>query len=342
MKLLSKLASLALAATVVIGVSSCAGNPAGTEQTNRTAWSQSDDGFGLLAAAGHAMGANAPQGPGGRMGPGMGGPGMGGPGMMFRMMKDLNLSDAQKAQFKALFEAARAQHQNQGQKPDFKALHDTLKSAFLADKFDAAGLKAKLAQNLPQPGSHAPEMAANIVKAWGILTPEQQSKVVSHLDEMDQKMQQWKQNHANGPEGEHGPAEHLQKLTEALKLSPDQQAKLKALWQGGQPDRQAMMQGFRQVKQQVLAELKSGHPSAAKIAAILAPMGQKGGQGMLAHIDKMAALHDILTPAQRQQMVTMMEQRMEQFKQHMGQFHGERGKWRHHGERQHGERQNAQ
>ena len=77
-------------------------------------------------------------------------------------------------------------------------------------------------------------------------------------------------------------------------------------------------------------------------AAILAPMGQKGGQGMLAHIDKMAALHDILTPAQRQQMVTMMEQHMEQFKQHMGQFHGQRGKWRHHGDHQQGDHQNAQ
>lgn len=337
MKLLSKMASLMLAATVVAGVSSCAGNPSGTERGAQTGWTQSDDGFGLLAAAGRAVNDEGSdrKGPGAHMG--MRGPGghmghMGGPGMMFGMMKDLNLSDDQKAQFKSLFEAARAQHQNQGQKPDFKALHDTLKSAFLADKFDAAGLKAKLAQNLPQPGSHTPEMAANIVKAWGILTPEQQTKVVSHLEEMDQKMQQWKQNHPQGQDGkgQHGPAEHLQKLTDALKLSADQQAKLKSLWQGGQPDRQAMMQGFSQVKQQVLTELKSGHPSADKIAAILKPMAQKGQGGMASHIDKMAALHDILTPAQRQQMVTLMEQRMEQFKQHMGQ--GPRGKWRHHGD----------
>lgn len=335
MKLLSKMASLMLAATVVAGVSSCAGNTNGAEGGSRTAWTQSDDGFGLLAAAGRAVnneGDGKHQGPGGHMR----GPGghMGGPGMMFGMMKDLNLSDDQKAQFKSLFEAARSQHQNQGQKPDFKALHDTLKSAFLADKFDAAGLKAKLAQNLPQPGSHTPEMAANIVKAWSILTPEQQTKVVSHLEEMDQKMQQWKQNRPQDQDGkgQHGPAEHLQKLTDALQLSADQQAKLKSLWQGGQPDRQAMMQGFRQVKQQILTELKSGHPSADKIAAILSPMAHKGQGGMASHIDKMAALHDILTPAQRQQMVTLMEQRMEQFKQHMG--HGPRGKWRHHGNHQ--------
>lgn len=321
MKVLNKLASLALTASVIVGISSCAGGS--------IAQAEEGDGFGLMAAVGQA----APAAPGARMGhpggPGghghFGGP-MAGP-MGFGMMKDLNLSDDQKAQFKALFESARASHQ--GQKPDMQGLHDTLKSAFLADNFDAAGLKAKLAQSLPQAGSRAPQMAANLIKAWNILTADQQAKVVSKLEAMEQKMQQWQQN--RGDKGaQHGPEQHLQKLAEKLNLSADQQTKLKVLWQGGQPDRQAKMQEFRQVKQQVLAELKSGHPSADRIATLLAAAAPKG-EGMTAHIDKMAALHDILTPAQRQQMVSLMEEHMQQMKQHMQ----HRGKGRH-------QRQNAQ
>lgn len=315
MKLFPKIAGVLLATTIVLGVSSCAGNAPNAN-------AQEADVFGLMAANA-AQDDQAQPGHHGRGGH------FGGP-MMGMFLKDLNLTNDQKAKFQALFSEARAQHQqgSQAGKPDFKALHQTLKQAFLSDTFDVNALKGQLQQQLPAAGSKAPAMAAHLIKAWQILTPEQQNTLVSKLEQMEQKMNQRMQEHANkqqqGKMGHGGPFQHM---AQQLNLTADQQSKLQALWQEGKPDRQTHIQQMRTVKQQVLAELKGGNPSADKIAALIAPMAQMGRQGLGKHLEKMAALHAVLTPAQRQQLVTLMEQHKGRFgkfgKQGRGGKHGQ-------------------
>lgn len=294
-KSLRKLSLSALALGVSLSLFSCAG------QLPNADGLETDSAFGLLAdndGAGHARH--------------FGHKGMGGP-MMGMFMKDLNLSAEQKAQFKALFEQAKAQHQDQGNREKFKTVRETIKTAFLSEHFDAAALRAQLQQNLPAAGRMIPEMASNLVKAWQILTPEQQNKVVTRLEQMAAKMQEFQQKAAQQPPK----GDHLQKLAEQLQITPEQKARLQALWQSGQGTRTERMQNIKAVKDQVLAELKSGNPSADKIAALITPLAQNAHQGMGGQLDKLAALHDILTPAQRQQLVSIMEQKMQQ---HRGRF----------------------
>jgi len=121
----------------------------------------------------------------------MGGP-MGGP-MLGMMMKDLNLTADQAGQFKALFEqpapSMKARNPIQG-------LHDNLKQAFLADKFDAAGLKAKLLSKIYPALQPCPPDGSQSDKAWQILTANNRQLVT--------RWQRWTENAAMAAEC-HGP-----------------------------------------------------------------------------------------------------------------------------------------
>lgn len=302
MKAMKKLLGLALAAGLTLTAAGCAGNMPNSDVL-------AAEGFGLLGDGND--GEMAPGG--GHRGHhgGKGGFGLFGGPMMGMMMKDLNLSDAQKAEFKALFEAAKAKHQ-QGARPDMKAMHAKLKTAFLSDSFDANALRSELQAKAPDPAAMTGQMAENIVKAWKILTPEQQTKVLAGLDKMEQRMEGFRQKHTQAANGDHPGAQHLKMLAEKLQLTADQQSKLQELWQSGKPNREEHLQAMRAVKQQVVAELKGGNPSAERISALIAPMAAKGRQGMGGHLDKMAAVHAVLTPAQRAQLVILMEQKMSQ------------------------------
>lgn len=300
MKVSKKLMSLALAAGLTLSVAAYAGNLSHSRAL-------AAEGFGMFAQAGQ-MGPGAHRGPGGH---GKGGH-FGGP-MMGMMMKDLNLTDAQKAEFKALFEQAKAQHQ--GQHPDIKAMKDKLKTAFLSNNFDANALRSELQANAPNQAAMADQMATNIVKAWKILTPEQQTKVIAKLDQMEQHLDKMRQKHSNG---EHPGAQHLQKMAEQLQLNAEQKSQLQALWQSGQPNREEQFKAMRSVKQQVVAELKAASPNVDRISDLIEPMAQQGRQGMSGFLDKMAALHKILTPAQRTQLVSLMEEKMSQHRGHHG------------------------
>ncbi|MEZ0368368.1 MAG: periplasmic heavy metal sensor [Candidatus Sericytochromatia bacterium] len=296
-----RLAMFGLVAVSLVGISSCAGN-----LPNADALEQ--DGFSLLADSG--------QEPGFHQG-GHGGPGghFGGP-MLGMFVKELNLTAEQQAQFKALFAQARAE--NQGLRPDFKAVRDAIKAAFLSESFDAAALSAQLQQKLPAPGSHAPQMATKLIKAWQILTPEQQAKVVARLEQMEARMQQFQQNPAAAMHRQEGPGRQLLQLARQLQLSADQQARLKAIWTTNKPERQNRMEQLRSLKQQVLTELRSGTPSADRIAALIAPLAQQGHQGLGKQLEKLAAVHDILTSAQRQQLVSLMEAKAKEHRGHWG------------------------
>jgi Spy/CpxP family protein refolding chaperone len=128
--------------------------------------------------------AQPPQGPGGR-GPGRGGfggpMGPGGPGMGFPMLRELNLTDAQREQVRALTQQRR---DTQANDPRRKAadLERQLQLAIFADAPDqqkAEELKNAIA------AAHAEELAARIdleTRIAQILTPEQRAQARERLD----------------------------------------------------------------------------------------------------------------------------------------------------------------
>lgn len=232
---------------------------------------------------------------------------MGGP-LMGWFGKDLNLSDAQKAEFKALMADMKGQRPA-GQREAHQKMMQTLKQAFLSNNFDAVAVRAQL-QGLQAPNQRSEKMAQALVKGWKILTPEQRAKAQTHMAQMEERMQK----RAAKPR-EARPDKPMGKLFGELNLTEAQQQQFKALMVSQAPDMNAKLQKARQLKQSVLAEL-NGKADAAKIAAFLASMQPDMQQGMAKHIDMMAKAHAILTPAQRQQLVTQMEQRGQQWRQH--------------------------
>jgi Spy/CpxP family protein refolding chaperone len=118
------------------------------------------------------------QGPGGRgpgQGRGFGGPGRGGPGGPFPMLRQLNLTDTQREQVKALVEEQRKQNDGAAIKK-VGELHRALQSAIFADAPDNGQidqLRASIAE------ADAAALAARVdlqLKIAQILTPEQRQR----------------------------------------------------------------------------------------------------------------------------------------------------------------------
>ena len=235
--------------------------------------------------------------------------GMGGP-LMGWFGKDLNLSEAQKAEFKALMADMKGQRPA-GQREAHQKMMQTLKQAFLSNTFDVAAVRSQLQGMHGHGQQHAEKMAQALVKGWKILTPEQREKVQAQMVKMEERMQKW----AAKPR-EARPDKPMGKLFGDLNLTEAQQQQLKALMTAQAPDKVKFQQA-RQVKQSVLAELKGG-ADPAKIATLLASMQPDLQQGMAKHLDMMAKVHAILTPAQRQQWVAQLEQRGQQWMQRRG------------------------
>ncbi|PKL76747.1 MAG: hypothetical protein CVV27_08655 [Candidatus Melainabacteria bacterium HGW-Melainabacteria-1] len=286
-RIFKRLAGFTLTIALAAGLGGCAGQLPNADTLESA-------GFGLLAdgpdseASPHAKGHR-----GGHLGM----------PMLGMFMRDLNLSDAQKAQFKALFEQARAQHQTQ--RPDFKAIKEQFKQAFLSESFDAVALRSQVQSQAPDPAVISRHMAEHLLKAWQILTPQQQSKLVSRLDQMEARMQKFA---AQGPaQGPH--RDQLQKLAQQLQLSAEQQAQIQALWSASKPERTERHQQLKALKQSMLTELGNANPSVERMAGLIAPLAAKGQGQLGSHLDKMAGLHGILSSAQRAQLVSMMEQK---------------------------------
>lgn len=222
-----------------------------------------------------------------------------GHGLMF--LKGLKLTEAQQTELKAMHADLRTQMQ--ARKPAMQENLAQLKQAFLAERFDAAALKAQLrSAHAGHSAEMTQKMATHLIRAYQLLTPEQRQQALAGLKQMEAKAAEWQQK-SSSHQGR-GP---LQAMTAKLSLSETQQQQLATLWQQGQPQRSERRLQLQMLKQQVLAELQAPQPSASKLAQLLTPMTQQMGQGLDRHVDQMAALHAILTPQQRQQMVTLME-----------------------------------
>lgn len=222
-------------------------------------------------------------------------------GPLMGMLQDLNLSAEQQIQLKALYS-------NRQQKAaGMKTMQEQLKTAFISDRFDAAALKQQL-QRQPQDDS-AQEMAEKTLKAWQILTPEQRVQVEARLQKMAEKMAQKIQRSTARAEKNANEARSrkLPRHLAALNLTEAQQEQLKASWSAKNPVQGQSREALKNTAIQILAALKSGQATPESLAPLMpATQMQQGAEQM---IDRMAALHQVLTPAQRQQMVTLMQQR---------------------------------
>lgn len=123
-------------------------------------------------------------GPGGPGGPG----GPVGPGMMGLPLQRLHLTEAQRAQVKAVFDGHESDMKAVGDRmrPARKALHD----AVAADTLDEAAIRQSSAEVA------AVEADMNVLQArihseiWQVLTPEQQKEAKTLRASMEQRMEQ--------------------------------------------------------------------------------------------------------------------------------------------------------
>lgn len=222
-------------------------------------------------------------------------------GPLMGMLQDLNLSADQQTQLKALYG-------NRPQKAvQMKTLQEQLKTAFVSDSFDAAALKQQLQRQ--SQGDSARQMAEKTLKTWQILTPEQREQVEARLQKMTEKMGHKTQKAAARAEKNRTEARSrpLPRHLAALNLTEAQQAQLKARWAEKKPAQDQNREVLKKTSGQILGALKSGQATPESLAPLM-PVAQMQ-RGALQMIDQMATLHQILTPAQRQQMVQLMQQR---------------------------------
>jgi protein CpxP len=146
------------------------------------------------AAAGQEPAAQAERRGPGPMGRGMMGPGgpgfRGGPGGPFGMgglmLRDLDLTDAQREQVKAIMESHRDEQKAIGDRMQAarKALHD----AIAADTFDETAVRAKAAEIGAVEADAAVLQATIKSEVFGILTPEQVKKAQELRSNMEKRM----------------------------------------------------------------------------------------------------------------------------------------------------------
>ena len=140
-------------------------------------------------AAGPLVGRGGPQrnsqgGPGGRFG-GRGGPGgpMGGPmGALGPIMRQVNLTDAQREQVRSIVESHRDEMQALGERA--RPAHDALEETLSNGTFDEGTIRARSAEVATVEADMAVVQARVYSEVFQILTPEQQAQVAKLQAEM--------------------------------------------------------------------------------------------------------------------------------------------------------------
>ena len=130
--------------------------------------------IGLAAAAPFVMAQDAQP----RRGPGFGGPGMRGPGgpMAFGFgFRELDLSDDQRAQIKAIADSHQAEFKQVGEK--IRAARGGMRSLLAADVLDEAAVRAKSVEVAAAEADIAILNAKVRAEAMQVLTSEQQKKL---------------------------------------------------------------------------------------------------------------------------------------------------------------------
>jgi protein CpxP len=307
MKLIKSLFALASATLLVVGCAAQSQGPSTQVNSRFNAGDNAD--FDLLGLDSPAFAEEKGTGFGMQHGRGMRGQHMAG------FLKKLNLSDAQKSQLQAMRKEARADFQNHKEtRGQFKQI---FKNAFLSAKFETAAVKSQITPLIAaQKEARSQKMAEKMVQVYSILTPEQRQEVYSQLDQVEKKIAGFSkmpfadklmQMHGHG--GGKGQGNRLEKMATELGLSEAQKTQLKDLFEQGQPQRMAQFKELSGVKNQLVTLFQAGTPSVEQVKAVL----NTGLKGMETHMDQrlqmMAEVHDLLSPQQREALVTKLETR---------------------------------
>lgn len=210
---------------------------------------------------------------------------MGMRGGMLPGLQQLNLSDAQKSQLKAIARKYRAQ----AQVGDRKAEREQLKAIVLADQVDGAKLKSFLQARAAEMESKAPQRAAMLGEMRAVLTDAQRAQLVKALDQHSPRA---KGNWAGKRKG------MGDRMVADLNLNADQKAKFDAL--------KAKMKSLRagqpgvKGKDALKAFIQTGNQSAFQASM------QANREGKLP-VDEIVALATSLDKAQREKLVAKFD-----------------------------------
>lgn len=202
---------------------------------------------------------------------------MGMRGGMLPGLKQLNLTDAQKSQLKAIAQKYRPQAKGS----DFKAEREQLKAIVLADQVDGAKLKSFLQARAAKMEAKAPQRAAMLGEMRAVLTDAQRAQLVKALDQHPAPKANWQgKRHGMGD-----------RMVADLNLTAAQKAKFDAL----QAKMQSMHAG-QPGKEALKAFIQTGDQSAFQ-ASMKANM-----EGKLP-VDEIVDLATSLDKAQREKLV---------------------------------------
>jgi protein CpxP len=148
---------------------------------------QAQDGAATQAQRHERRGPGGPGGPGGRFG-GPGGFGRGGFGGPLAMLRQLDLTEEQRAQVKQVMDSHRDERRAVGAK--LRAAHKAQQSAVTATPFDEQAVRTQAAELATLSADAAVLQAKVHSEVFAVLTPEQQAKAAELKAQRDARMSQ--------------------------------------------------------------------------------------------------------------------------------------------------------
>ena len=133
---------------------------------------------------------------------GMGGPGgfMGSPERVDRMvdhlLRDLNATEAQRAQVKQIAQAAA--NDLKAQRDAGRSLHQQAMQLFTQPTVDANAVEALRQQRMAHMDQSSRRMSQAMLEISRVLTPEQRTKLAERMKERAERWQERKQRHEQG------------------------------------------------------------------------------------------------------------------------------------------------
>ena len=151
---------------------------------------QAQDGTATQAQRHERRGPGGPGGPGGRFG-GPGGFGRGGFGGPLAMLRQLDLTEDQRAQVKQVMDSHRAELQAIGEK--LRAAHKAQQDAVTAAQFDEQAVRTQAAELATLTADAAVLQAKVHSEVFAVLTPEQQAKAAELKAQLQARAEQFRQ-----------------------------------------------------------------------------------------------------------------------------------------------------
>lgn len=213
-------------------------------------------------------------------------------GFMGPLAKDLKLTDAQKAQMKAIAQKYRTQGG-----VDRKAQRQQLKTLLSAPKVDGNALRAFLNARIQEMDAQGAKRAAMMTEMRAVLTNDQRAQLLKSLNTERPQQARPNQNTPNKAHGQRG--EFGERMVKDLNLNANQKAAFNALqakWNAN-----AGAPANRQAHRQALAKfIETGDATAFQAT-------MKGTMAGKLPVNELVAFAESLDQAQRQKVLNKLE-----------------------------------